>query len=211
MTVRDGEVRALARRWGQPLLIEKQIVVAPGLQEEVIQSFFADRWGEVVMVIRRAVDGRVWVMTKPSFPRGLYSLPTGGIRHREAISAALRRELDEETGFEVRLRRFVAAIHYVPALAPGDPQQVPGFFSYVFLLEEEGGNNPVVTGGERILDFGTVAPEELLELATQWRELSGASSEFHDLRAWGCARSIIHQVAADALVGGEKQGDGRRI
>jgi 8-oxo-dGTP diphosphatase len=202
MTQLSQEVKTLALRWGEPRLIEKQIHIAPGLDEGVVRDFFSDRWGEVVMVIRRAVDGLVWVMTKESFPQRLYSLPTGGIRPQETISDALWRELREETGFEVQPQRFLAVIRYVPILAPGDSQDVASFASYVFLLEEMGGGSPIVTGGERILDFKVVTPGELLEIARYWRKLSGSSSEFHDLAAWGMFRSIIHQVVGEALAHG---------
>lgn len=206
MTQPSEEVKALAQRWGQPRLIEKQIVVAPGLKEKIVHDFFSGRWGEVVMAIRRARDGLVWVMTKEGFPQGLYSLPTGGIRHQEAISAALQRELREETGFAAQLQRFLAVIRYVPILAPGDPQEVPGFISYIFLLEEMSGSDPVVSSGEKILDFKAVAPEELLHIAGQWRKLSGSSDAFHDLAAWGSFRSIAHQVVGEALISGGGEG-----
>ena len=199
MTLFNEEVETLARRWGQPRLVEKQIAVAPGLTEEMVRDFFSDRWGEVVMVIRRAVDGRVWVMTKEGFPRKLYSLPTGGIRRHEAVAEALRRELTEETGFEMQVQRFLAVIRYMPVVASGDPQNVPAFVSFCFLLEEKNGGDPVVSSGEKILDFKTVVPAELGTIARQWRELSGSSDEFHDLAAWGEFRGLVHQVVSEAL------------
>ena len=201
MTQPGRELNVLAQTWGQPRIIERQIPVAPGLGRDTVHDFFSERWGEVVMVVRRAVDGRVWVMTKESFPHGLYSLPTGGIRHGESIAAALWRELGEETGFDARLERFLATIRYEPILASGDLDEVPYFFSYVFLLEELNGDEPAVTGGERILDFKAVLPAELLAMERQWRALSGSSDEFHDLKAWGMFRSLLHQVVGEALAG----------
>ena len=201
MTQPGRELNVLAQTWGRPRMIEQQIPVAPGLGQDTVHDFFSERWGEVVMVVRRAVDGRVWVMTKESFPRGLYSLPTGGIRHGEPIAVALWRELGEETGFDARLERFLATIRYEPILASGDPREVPCFFSYVFLLEELNGAEPAVTGGERILDFKAVVPAELLAIERQWSELSGSSAEFHDLKAWGMFRGLLHQVVGEALTG----------
>ena len=199
MTLFSEEVEALARYWGQPRLVEMQIAVAPGLTEKAVSDFFSDRRGEVVMVIRRAVDGLVWVMTKVGFPKGLYCLPTGGIRHHETISAALRREIAEETGFEALVQQFLAVIRYVPVPAPGDPPNVPAFVSFAFLLGEKNGQDPVVSCGEKILDFKAIAPMELETLAQQWRELSGTSAEFHDLAAWGKFRGLTHQVVGEAL------------
>ena len=197
--IQPEELKQLAQRWGQPKLIEKQVPVAPGLEQKMVQDFFADRRGEVVMAVRRKKDGRVWVMTKESFPQGLYSLPTGGIRHHEAISAALWRELQEETGFEAQLQQFLAVIRYVPVVAPGDPQDVPPFVSCVFLLEEAKGSHPIVSSGEKILNFKTVAPGELLDIAREWSELSGSSREFHDLAAWGTFRMLTHQLVGEVL------------
>jgi 8-oxo-dGTP diphosphatase len=201
VTLFNEEVQALARSWGQPRLIEKQIAVAPGLTQKTVSDFFSDRWAEVVMVIRRATDGLVWVMTKASFPKGLYSLPTGGVRHHETISAALRREMAEETGFETLVQQFLAVIRYAPVPASGDPSNVPAFVSFAFLLEEKSGQDPVVSCGEKILDFKAVTPTELETIAQQWRELSGTSSEFHDLAAWGKFRGLTHQVVGEALSG----------
>ena len=217
----DEQETALAQRWGEPRLIERQIPVAPGLTEKTVRDFFSDRWGEVVMVIRRSVDGLVWVMTKESFPshknsdkdsnenpcqnsRRLYSLPTGGIRHNEPIETALWRELEEETGFEAQLKRFLAVIRYVPILASEDPQdlrrEIRGFVSYIFLLQEDTGDRPVLNCGEKILDFKTVSPAELLTIARQWRSLSGSSDQFHDLVAWGMFRSLTHQTVGQILM-----------
>jgi ADP-ribose pyrophosphatase YjhB (NUDIX family) len=138
-------------------------------------------------------------MRKESFPEGLYSLPTGGIRHGESIWAALWRELGEETGFEVQLQRFLAVVRTIPIPAADDPQEVPGFASYAFLVEEGKGERPLVSGGEKILDFRAVAPAEILEIAQQWGRLSGSSKEFHDLAAWGMFRSLTHQVVGEIL------------
>jgi 8-oxo-dGTP pyrophosphatase MutT (NUDIX family) len=194
------EVRALARDHGEPLVIEKQIPVAPGLSEEVVRDFFADRWGEVVMVVRRATDGRLWTMTKPSFPEGLYSLPTGGIRHGEGVLEALGRELREETGFELRVSRFLAVIRYVPVPTGSDAVvEVPPFTSYAFLIDEPEGKEPDLNGEEQILDFKAIAPRDLPEMAEGWRGLMGSSVEFHDLAAWGLFRGLTHEVVGRAL------------
>lgn len=200
MTHPEAEVHTLAQRWGQPARIEQAIPLAPGLKEETVTSFLSSRWSEVVMVIRRRADGRVWTMTKESFPVGCFSLLTGGVRQGESIEEALWREIQEETGLKPALERFLAVIHYTPMCAPGDPQAVSGFTSYVFLLEEASGNEPVLSCDEKILSFKAVPPAELLAIASHWQSLAGSSQAFHDWSAWGQFRSTAHRVAAEALL-----------
>lgn len=200
MTQPGKEVSVLAQLWGQPRMIVQRVPVAPGHQGDKVRDFFSDRWGEVVMVVRRAVDGQVWVMTEESFPQGLYSLPSGGIRHGESIVAALRRVQAEEFGFEAQLQRFLAVIRYELASAVDSCKAVPCFVSYVFLLEEVNGDEPGVTGGSTTPGFKTAEPGELLEIAEKWRVLSSASDEFHNLQAWGTFRSLAHQVAGELLI-----------
>lgn len=202
MTQPGKEMSVLAHLWGRPQIIVQRVPVAPGHQGDRVRDFFPDRWGEVVMVVRRAVDGQVWVMTEESFPQGLYSLPTGGIRHGESIAAALRRVQAEEIGFEARLQRFLAVIRYELASAVDSREALPRFVSYVFLLKEVRGDEPGVTGGSTTPGFKAAEPEELLEIAEKWRVLSPSSDEFHNLQARGTFRSLAHQVAGEALIKG---------
>ncbi|MBN1259903.1 MAG: NUDIX hydrolase [Anaerolineae bacterium] len=157
------------------------------------------------MVLLRPEDARVWVMTKSSFPIGLYSLPTGGIRPGEGIWAALARELQEETGFPLQVRRFLALIRYLPQASETGFTDLPGFVSYVFLLDAPRGVAPVLSCDEAILDFKAVGGENLVTLAQHWRRLSGKNEAFHDLAAWGLFRSVAHELVGNWLLG-----DGRR-
>jgi ADP-ribose pyrophosphatase YjhB (NUDIX family) len=202
MTQPGKEVSVLAQLWGQPQIIVQRVPVAPGHQGDRVRDFFPDRWGEVVMVVRRAADGQVWVMAEESSPEGLYSLPTGGIHHGESIVAALRRLQAQEIGFETRLQRFLAVIRYERASAVDSCKAVQCFDSYVFLLEEVNGDEPGVTGGSTTRGFKTAEPEELLAMAEKWRVQSPSSDEFHDVQAWGTFRSLAHQVAGEALIKG---------
>jgi ADP-ribose pyrophosphatase YjhB (NUDIX family) len=203
MTQPGKEVSVLAHLWGQPQIIVQPVLVAPGHQRDKVRDFFPDRWGEVVMVVRRAADGQVWLMTEESFPQGLYSLPTGGIRYGESIVAALRRVQAQEIGFETRLLRFLAVIRYERASPVDSRKAAPCFVSYVFLLEEVGGDEPGVASGSRTRGFKTAEPKELLDMAEKWRVLSSSSDEFHNLKAWGTFRSLAHQVAGEALIKGQ--------
>ena len=200
MTQPGKEVSILAQLWGQPRIIVQRVPIAPGHQGGKVRDFSLDQCGEVVMVVRRAADGQVWVMAEEGYPQGLYSLPTSGIRHGESIMAALRRVQAEEFGFEARLQRFLAVIRYELASAADSCKAVPCFDSYVFLLEEVNGDEPAVTGGSTTRGFKTAEPGELFQIAEKWRVLSPSGDEFHDLQAWGTFRSLAHQVAGEVLI-----------
>lgn len=61
----------------------------------------------VIGVVRNR-DGQVLVLRhtyRPGFPWGL---PSGWLKRRESVAAALEREIREETGYEVRFRRFLS-------------------------------------------------------------------------------------------------------
>jgi 8-oxo-dGTP pyrophosphatase MutT (NUDIX family) len=63
------------------------------------------------MVIRRP-GGALLTAIKTFYPPGAYRLLTGGVGHGEPIEAALLREVEEETGLDVEVQRFVAVIEY---------------------------------------------------------------------------------------------------
>src|SRR5689334_10837308 len=96
----ESEIAALAARYGAPRRLAVELAGAPF--EPLLRS---DRFGEVCMVLRRA-NGRLLTAIKTFYPSGAYRLLTGGVGHGESIAAALLREIDEETGLDVAVRRF---------------------------------------------------------------------------------------------------------
>ncbi len=124
------------------------------------------RYGEVCMVVRRT-NGRLLTIIKTSYPPGTYRLPTGGINPGERILNALLRETVEETGLQVVVRRFLAAIAY---RTKGTREQ-PVFYTFAFLLDEVSGELGATDVGERIEDFREIEPVELVPMAQQLSQL----------------------------------------
>jgi 8-oxo-dGTP pyrophosphatase MutT (NUDIX family) len=102
----EAEIAMLAPRYGAPRRIIAALSGAPF--DPLILN---DRIGEVCMVVRRP-GGTLLTAIKTFYPPGAYRLMTGGVGHGEPIEAALLREVDEETGLEVAVRRFLAVIEY---------------------------------------------------------------------------------------------------
>lgn len=191
----DREIQALADRYGEPLRREGSI-------DNI--NFFdpvdkSDRYGEVCMVIRRP-DGRLLTAIKTYYPVGAYRLLTGGIQHGESILAALLRETTEETGLDVEVRRFLAAISYRRAGGQGPPVI---FRTFAFLLEEIGGTLQSQDPTERLAEFRSVPIAALPTLADNLDHLPDEiSSEISgSWRAWGSFRAVVHRVVYEALTG----------
>jgi NAD+ diphosphatase len=150
----------------------------------------SDRYGEVCMVVRRS-NGRLITAIKTFYPGGCFRLLTGGVAHGETIEAALQREVEEETGLQTVIRRFLAVIVYPPQR----------FATFAFLLDERGGELGSRDPHERIAAFREIEVAELPLLAAT---LEAAPDRFDDeiggnWREWGRFRAIVHRVVYQAL------------
>jgi len=181
------ELEQLAQRYGQPL-VRTADLGASNLFDPLNKT---DRYGEVCMVVRRK-NGRLLTMTKTFYPKGAYRLPTGGINYGESIHDALLRETNEETGLQVSINRFLAAIAYrVPAV-----NTQPLFYTFAFLLDEVSGTLGAIDETERIEAFREIEPAELPTLAAFLEAVkNGYSDEIDGLwNDWGHFRAVIHNV-----------------
>jgi ADP-ribose pyrophosphatase YjhB (NUDIX family) len=110
---------------------------------------------------------------------------------------ALLREVREETGLEVAVSRFVAAVAYHLA----DQQASPLFYTFAFLLDETGGTLECLDPDERLEYFREITLDELPERAEFLDHLqSGYSPDLGvDWSEWGHFRAIIHRLVWEAL------------
>src|SRR5579872_6106438 len=155
-----------------------------------------DRYGEVCMVVRRP-SGLLLTMLKTFYPREAYRLPTGGINHGEPIADALMRETLEETGLDVEVQQFLAAIAYTTATTG----ERPIFYTFAFLLDEIGGKLGPPDLSERVESYRFIQPDELpvfVERLSHLEQLYDpqVAGNWHD---WGQFRAVIHQAVWEAL------------
>lgn len=191
-SMRD-ELERLADRYGRPLVRDVELD-APGMFDPLNRT---DRIGEVCMVVRRR-DGNLLAMKKIFYPPGAYRLLTGGINHGEHVLDALLRETYEETGLEVAVKRFLAAVAYHIEGAEG----VTVFYTFAFLLDEIGGLLQIVDESERVEAFRTVKSADLPVMADYLDGIGAKYSEEigGDWRAWGRFRAVVHRVVWEALL-----------
>jgi 8-oxo-dGTP pyrophosphatase MutT (NUDIX family) len=206
----ESQIAALAARYGEPRRVDTELQGAPF--DPLIMT---DRFGEVCMVIRR-LSGALLTAKKTFYPPGAYRLLTGGVKHDEPIQAALLREVEEETGLEVEIRRFLAVIEYhldrgwgmgdghLPSTIPHPSSLISyTFVTFVFLLDEIGGTLGAHDPEERIEAFCEIEVAELPALAAM---LDGIGDGFDpqiggSWSDWGRFRAVVHRVVYAALTG----------
>ena len=204
-----AEVASLSERFGAPLR-HSITLVNEGLFEPLSKT---DRYGEVCMVIRR-LDGRLLTARKTFYPPSAYRLLTGGIDYGERIYDALLRETDEETGLEVRVRRFLAMLDYRltrpdgthvegSAALPDRPVPDDGerFRTFAFLLDEIGGVLAPRDPHERVELYQTIAVEDLPQMAERLEQLGQVYDPeiYGRWRDWGRFRAAVHRSVYEAL------------
>ncbi len=146
------------------------------------------RRGEVVMVIPNE-KGQIWLHTKASYPKDVYRLMTGGLEPGEVPYKALQREVEEETGFKVKIARCLAVITYTFR----DRGTSLPFASYVFLTTPARGIPYPTDPGEAITGFQAVPAKKLFNVAWQLRSLKG------QLADWGIFRAAAHDITGACL------------
>lgn len=188
----QNELEQLSQMYNQPLVRTADL----GETSQFDPLNRADRYGEVCMVVRRP-NGLLLTMRKTFYPRGAYRLPTGGINHGESIADALLRETLEETGLDVEIRQFLAAVAYTTATTG----EQPVFYTFAFLLDEVGGKLGPLDLNERIESYRFIQPADLPTLVEQLSHLdrdydSQIAGDWHD---WGQFRAVIHRLVWESL------------
>jgi len=208
----ETEIADLAARYGQPRRVAVELAGAP-----FSPLILEDRHGEVCMVVRRP-NGKLITAIKTFYPAGAFRLLTGGVGLDEPIAEALLREVAEETGLAVVVRRFLAVIEYqLQGIGDrgwriGDELPIPyplspipsNFATFAFLLDETGGTLQAQDAGERIESFRELAVADLPTLAQTLENVPDTRDEEIDgsWRDWGRFRAVAHRVIYAALTSG---------
>ncbi len=188
----QDELAELARQYGQPLVHAADL----GNSTMFDPLNRTDRYGEVCMVVRRPND-HLLTMLKTFYPIGAYRLLTGGINYGEHVYDALLREVHEETGLEVRVNRFLAAVAY-RLTSTGE---TPIFYTFAFLLDEMSGTLNVIDQSERVEAFREIEPKNLPTIADYLSHIKPEMSREigGNWEDWGRFRAVIHCVVWKAL------------
>lgn len=152
---------------------------APGYYNRLKGAVQWDRRGEVVFCVIRP-NGKIITTTCSDYPKGIYRIPTGGIKHNEDIMEALFREVKEELGLEVKVRSFGGVVRI--RFEHDDDYLM--FYSYLFILDEIGGTLLVDASDNEISEVKEVDIEGLSKIVGVLGTIKGK------WRDWGYFRYI---------------------
>lgn len=146
------------------------------------------RISEVAMVLTNS-DGSIWALTKEHYPKGLFRIPTGGVKKGESLDKAFRRELHEETGLRVDNPKMIGIVGYDINFQG----RTTPFTSYIFLADI-GEKVPVpLDKSEKISEFKALTKTEIAALSDKWKEHKQNTSD------WGRFRAILHEIVPGLL------------
>jgi len=161
---------------------------SPGYFNRIKSVVQRDRRGEVVFCVIRP-NGKVIVVTCSDYPENIYRIPTGGIDHNENVLEAIYREVYEELGLTVRIKSFCGVVRI--RFEHGNEHVM--FYSYIFILEEIGGNLLEDASDDEVSAVREVDTEELARIAESLRNIKG---KWHD---WGQFRYVTTNAVVKQL------------
>jgi ADP-ribose pyrophosphatase YjhB (NUDIX family) len=191
--ISQEEMESLVGKFGEPHKQSHTLEMSRETYDHWMQKIYTGPVscrGEVVMVILRP-NGKVLLHTKDFYPRGVYRLLSGRVLWHEKVEQALHNEVAEETSLDARVTRFLGVIEY-EFRCKGNT--LP-FISYVFQLQELGGELCCRDHQEGITDFREAAVGELSSVAEQLENL------VLQWRDWGSFRAIAHRFVEEMLRG----------
>lgn len=186
--INPQEIEDLARQYGP--IERRSYSLERGVERcEYWRRALAKRRGEVIFVVKRPAG--LILHTKDIYPPGTYRLPSGGVSWGESVLSALHREVREEMGREIEVKRFLGLLEYEIRC---EEETLP-FVSYVFLVKDDGGELIPQDEEEHILAFRQVPVAKLAEVADSLRTLE------EDWRDWGEFRALAHDFVVEMLGG----------
>ena len=189
------ELKALENRYGK-FPVEHIDLEMSWRSVRFYRKAFKNRRGEILFVLRRT-GGELLLHTKHKYPPDLYRIPGGGIDWGEPVPTSLRREVREETQFEVQQERFLGVIQYrFYALNRDKLEPDVHFVSFVFEVPGVEGEPVAEDESEGISGFRWIRVNQLKGVASALRALPDDRAGSGD---WGRFRAVGHDFVRKHL------------
>ncbi len=165
--ITDEAYTQLCEKYGTPKKFQFEADFLDFECDLVRRSSAKGRHHDITCFIPR--DGGWVTIQKHAYSKtGIYRAPSGGAKIGESLQLAAEREMKEETGLDIEIRRFVLDM----SLDVKCPEGVIPWRSLVFLAHEIGGEMKPIDTYE-IFEAKVSSREEMLGPIKQLMELSG--------------------------------------
>ncbi len=101
-------LKNMEKRFGIPGELSMSYSMNPSEFQNLKDSMRDGRESDVTLFIFK--EGRVIVIAKPWYPKGLYRAPSGGLKPGEDLELCAKREAYEETGAKIKLEKYILRI-----------------------------------------------------------------------------------------------------
>ena len=102
-------LKDIEKRYGTPRELNMSYPMNPSEFQNLKDSMTDGRNSDATLFIFK--EGKVIVIAKPWYPKGLYRAPSGGLKPGEDLELCAKREAYEETGTEIEVEKYILRIH----------------------------------------------------------------------------------------------------
>ncbi len=185
----------LRDQWGQPYHLWMTQEFQDFGWQLVQKTLSQDRSHDVTLFIQDP-QGRFALMSKHSYPPGVFRSPSGGVKPGETCEAGALREAKEETGLDVTLQRFL--LHITLDITHRD--EVTRWESYIFDASGEGPDLPF-TDHKEVKDARWATQDEMEEMDRRMIASGNGGLEYRgrlaDAYLWALAHPLSIRPAAE--------------
>ena len=111
MYITQEVLNKIERKYGVPDVLHTRYTTNRAEFDLLKWSMRNGRRHDVTLFIFNEEKDKIVVIRKPSYPKGVYRPPSGGIEPGEDFEVGARREAYEETGLEIELRKYTLRSH----------------------------------------------------------------------------------------------------
>jgi len=102
------DLTQIEKKYGKPKYLRMSFSLDSKEFENLIDSMRDGRNSDITLFIFK--DGKIIVIAKPWYIKGLYRAPSGGWKPNESLEESALREAYEETGVKIELDRYILRI-----------------------------------------------------------------------------------------------------
>ena len=174
MYITQEVLNKIERKYGVPEILHTRYTMNRAEFDLLKWSMRNGRRHDVTLFISNEEKDKIVVIRKPSYPKGVYRPPSGGIEPGEDFEIGARREAYEETGLEVELQKYTLRSHVNLAFE----DEIVAWTSHVLAARATGGRLELIDKKEIAGVRWATVNELRTELLVRLRQSASAGLQY---------------------------------